>query len=251
MRAYKENFASKHPETGFDRVITLTAEEVVEILRLMDGPVAPKSTFRLDTEGFVRRRLQGGPTIGKVAAVETVIFAIIRAGLLVIGQRGRASESGSGAAPDIEPSLSPGSGTAPAIGGNETRPKLEAELVPVTFGALSAKASIEAGSGAAPSVCGVRRVEEPMGVKSEAQPRVGYTGTSAVQNEGRGGAAPVSGEVPVVGRDFAQEARSRQPQDVLIKAGIWNRRVSESTIFAGFLMLLVFWIPVVLLMWTM
>jgi hypothetical protein len=251
MRAYKKHFASKHPETGFDRVITLTAEEVVEILRLMDGPVDLNPTFRLDTEGYVRRRLQGGPTIGKVATVETVIVAIIRAGLLVIRQEGRASEIGSGAAPDIELALSPGSGTAPAVRGKETQPKLEAELVPVNFGSHSAKASIIAGSGAAPSVCGVRRFEESMGDQSVAQLDVDYTGTSAVQNEGRGASAPASGEVLVVGRDFAKEAPFRQPRDVPIKVGIWNRRVSESTIVAGFLMLLVIWIPLVILMWKM
>ena len=100
MRPCNKKHGPKVPETGFDRVITLTAEEAIDVLRLLDRPEDTNPTFRLDREGFIRRRTQGGPTIGKVAAVRAVIFAVMRAGILVMRQEGRVFDGGSGAAPD-------------------------------------------------------------------------------------------------------------------------------------------------------
>jgi hypothetical protein len=92
-------------ETGFERTIALLPEEAVDILRLLDRPDRKDSNFRRDSDGLIRRRVQGGPTIGKVATVEAAIMAILQVGMATLRPWEKADINGSGAAPIDVPAM--------------------------------------------------------------------------------------------------------------------------------------------------
>jgi hypothetical protein len=229
--------AEATPETGFDRVVALTPEEVVDVLRVLDRPEQPNRAFRVDSEGFIRRRVRGGPTVGKVAAVQAVVFAMMRAGLLVLRQEGGMVGVENSSRPVDRRIKETANGAAPAIQSVETR--LGQPLVPTT-GAPPPRSSVDSiavRSGTAP-------VLNEVDCLKGAQPRA--TLARCVGSDPNFGPAPLAqtGSAGAPGDPLIQK------KEASIKTTLWKRQVSESTMVAGFLVLLLIWVPTAISLWT-
>jgi hypothetical protein len=104
----------REPEPGFERVILLTPSEIIDLMHLLDQPARSGSAFRLDPNGFVRRRTKGGPIIGKADTVEAAMRTIIQVGIAVLGHYPSKNHDQSNVAPIGDPQSQPESSPAPS-----------------------------------------------------------------------------------------------------------------------------------------
>jgi hypothetical protein len=104
----------REPEPGFERVTLLTPSEIIDLMHLLDQPARSGSAFRLDPNGFVRRRIKGGPIIGKADTVEAAMQTIIQVGIAVLGPYPSRIHGQSNIAPIGDPRLQPESSPAPS-----------------------------------------------------------------------------------------------------------------------------------------
>jgi hypothetical protein len=88
------------PQTGFPRVKSLTAAELVQLVLVLEHPdPAERPAFRVDDDGFVRRRTRGGPIVGKVETVREAVLTTIHAGISVMTREDPETPVGSAHAP--------------------------------------------------------------------------------------------------------------------------------------------------------